>query len=1074
MKAKRHAILVVFLILVLLGSNQPIQAICPQVAEKAKPMPEMEAPSAPAETGSSTSLRTNLVRNGGFENEELYSTSGAWSVYTTVYREVEFDYDDPGDNGTYSCLLKIEGSDYTGTSTEVRKSAYNVDHYMGTLSEGTVLNFSYNILSNPNLANYGQVYAYFRLYNGSYYYLYYYLSSSYQPGSNTTWNGYYFFNTTTFGQWNLFSRNVTSDFEASNGPITTDLEIDEFRIRISSPSNPVGMGKLLLDDVHMRNSTGYEYVLNGGFETGDSSYWYRSSTSVKGEFSHSPVCTEGSKAANLSVSTNRTDVYANSEIYHTFDYRQPHYALAPDTLTVGFDWMYQDTLNGGWGQYARYVIWFENETFSGGVYWYLGDFQDQVTDSNSTGVSYAYYYLEAPGFGNRGTWNHFQIDIYDLLTELNLTQVSIEQGEFRVNLGDYDNSSATLLIDRYSMNDYPVGDPGFEVDFSYSDNVPSWWLWTGSKSYWSQSSDSLVGDYAANVTLTSDTSTALFRSIYVEIDQWTYTDFSWYLDALDAGSDSTYSMIEIWFEGDYRLHYMLGTHSYAPGNTTNDAYYYVDGFNTTGSWVNIQRNITHDLNATFGLHDWNMTYFIVSASGANGGKVSVLFDELHFMDVRSPDLHSVSQAPVAPEYNENTDIYVETTDNLAGIESVSVYYRDDGSWIEVEGEYTIGEYTVTLPNLAYGISRQYYIEVMDRSGMTRTDDNAGLYYIYSSTDSVNPIVSISSPSDGITVEGDVELEISANDGGAGASGVAYVEVWSGLTLLNNDSAAPFNFTWDSRMLSNGTKNIGVFAYDSAGNLATDNVTLNIQNDVAPPMTYGLQINPSEPEYGEEVSVSIISEDLNGVKNVTLYYATEQTAMFTGAQTYAVMEMEKMGSLYTATIPAQDYGITVYYYVVAYDVFEQPMHVGLESEPLEYFVRDTQNPAMSVQAPSTAEAVKGVVQFSISAYDDGSGVEEIRFYVDGSLVDDIVGETATFWWGTTLFENGNHTVEFVALDGAGNEVSIALEYEVQNPDAIGGAIESLSGFMATYGVFVGLAGGIVIVLLVQRFLRKRGK
>ncbi len=1074
MKGIRHAIIGVFLVFVLLGNIQPMHSIGRPVATKAKPTPDMDLEKLPSDTGSSTSLKPNLVRNGGFENEDLYGTSGSWSVYTTIHREVKFDYEGDVSNGTYSCLLEVEGTDYTGSFTEVRKNGGNEDHYMGTLSEGTVLNFSYNILSNPNLSDNGQVWVYFRLYNGSYYYLYYYLSSPHQPGSNSTSHGYYFLNTTTFAQWNLFSRNITSDFEASNGPITTDLEIADLYIRISSPSNPAGMGELLLDDVHMRNGTGYEYIKNGGFETGDSSYWYHSSTSIKGEFSHSSECTEGSNAANLSVSTNRTAVYATSEIYHSFQYRQGHYALAPDTLTVEFDWMYQDTNNGGPGQYGRYTLWFGNGTLNGGIYWYFGIFQDQITNTNNTGASYAYYHLQAPRFGDRGTWNHFQIDVYDILVELNLTQVEVDQGEFDVNLGNYDNSSATLLVDRYSMNGYPLGDPGFEVDFAYSENIPSWPLWTGSKSYWSQSSDSLTGDYAANVTLTSHDSTGLYRRPYFEIDQWTYTDFTWRLDTLDAGSDSTFAMIEMYFEGSYRLHYILGAHGYAPGNTTNYAYYYVDGFNTTGSWMSIQRNITHDLNATFGLHDWNMTEFIFSANGANGGKISVLFDELHFMDVRPPDIHLISQTPMTPEYNENTEIYVEATDNLAGIGSVSVHYRDDGSWTETQGDYTIGGYTVTLPQLDYGTSREYYLEVTDRSGMTTTDDNAGEYYSYSSTDSTNPTVNIANPSDGITVEGDVEFEITADDGELGSSGVAYVEIWNGGILVYNDSSSPINFTWDSRMASNGTQSIGAFAYDAAGNVATDNITVNVQNDVAPPVTYGLQVNPTAPEYGEEVTISVISDDLNEVRNVTLYYATEQTALFTSAQSWNVVEMEQTGTLYTGVIPAQGYGVTVYYYVVAYDVFEQAAYIGSESEPLDYFVRDSQNPAMSVQAPSTTTPVQGVIQFMVSANDAGSGIEEIRFYVDGSLADDDIGDTTTFSWDTTTLDNGNYTVEFVAVDGAGNEVSTTLEYQVVNPDAFGAVGESLSDFMATYGVFVGLAGGIVLILLIQKLLAKKGK
>ncbi|MBD3160272.1 MAG: hypothetical protein GF309_15950 [Candidatus Lokiarchaeota archaeon] len=584
----------------------------------------------------------------------------------------------------------------------------------------------------------------------------------------------------------------------------------------------------------------------------------------------------------------------------------------------------------------------------------------------------------------------------------------------------------------------------------------------------------MIGDYAANATLTSDSTQAIYRPCTLEIDRWTYTDFWWRLDEISVDSGYSYAYIQLRLEGGYYLYYMLGTNNYNLNNDSSSAVYKVDGFNTTGTWNNINRNITHDLNASLGLHSWNLTQIVLYVRGEASGRISVLFDEIHFQDMKGPEIQSVALSPAVPEYHETAGVDVQATDNLATIDLVNVLYRDDGSWITVEAEYNFGKWTATLPELAYGLEREYYVQVTDTAGMQDTDDNEGAYYSYISADSVDPAVEISSPGEGVMVEGNVQFEIAAEDPGSGSSGLVYLEVWQGEMLIYNDSSAPFEFIWDSRMTSNGTKDIGAFAYDAAGNIATDNVTIDVQNDVASPLIYGLQVNPTAPEYGEEVTVSLVCTDVTGVENATLYYAVEDTAAFSGAQSWTAVNMSPEGMLYSGSIPTQEYGKTVLYYIAAYDTFGQESSIGSDTDPLSYDVADTQAPTINVYAPSPAQPVKGIISFNITANDAASGISEIQFYVDGDLVDDASSSSASFEWDTTALENGDYTVTFVAIDGAGNEVSSSIEYEVLNPDAIGAIGESLSNIMAAYGLFIGLAGGIVLVLVVQMLLKKRGK
>ena len=1069
---KRHAIIAVAICLIFLGNIQSVGTFGLQPVVSTDIESNELKQSIPAETGSASSLRTNMVRNGGFEEESGYGGEGQWDRGGSIYRQTDFDYTNDVSNGTYSCRMRAEGAEYWGSYSYLHKAYYA--HDMGYLGEGSELNISYNIVQNPDLARGATVYTDFNFYNGSTYYLYYYLSSSISPGSNSSNRGYYLFNTTTFGDWNLFSRNITADFEAAIGPITTDLEIRFYYFRITTVSHASGTNEVIVDDVHLRNSTGHEYIEDGGFESGNGAAWYDSSDSDKGYYSHSTESTEGDYAANLTVKASRSDVSGYSRVYHRFNRRSGYYPLGPDTFTIHFDWMYDDVSGGGTDQYGRYELEFDNDTYSGTVYWYLGIDQDQVPSWNSSGSSYANYHVAAPGFGERGMWHHFEIDLYQVALDFNITQVNFNRGEFMVEQGDEANSSATLLVDRYSFNAYPAGDPGFEVDYAWIQNIPSWSVWSFSMASWSLSSDSMVGDYAANATLTSDGTEAIYRPCTLEIDRWTYTDFWWRLDEISLDSGNSYAYILLSLEGGYYLYYMLGTNNYDRNNDSSSAVYYVDGFNTTGTWNNINRNITHDLNASLGLHSWNLTQIVLYVHGEASGRISVLFDELHFQDMKGPEIQSVALTPAAPEYHETAGVDIQATDNLATIDLVNVLYRDDGSWMTVEAEYNFGKWTATLPALAYGLERQYYVEIADTSGMQDTDDNDGAYYSYSSTDTVDPMVTISSPGGGITVQGEVQFEIAAEDPGSGSSGLAYLEVWQGEVLIYNDSSSPFEFMWDSRMTSNGTKSIGAFAYDAAGNIATDNVSIDVQNDVAPPLIYGLQVNPTAPEYGEEVTLSLVCSDVTGVENATLYYAVEDTAAFSRAQSWISVNMSSVGMLYSGSIPAQEYGKTVLYYVAAYDTFGQESSIGSDTAPLSYEVADTQAPTMNVYAPSSSEPVRGVVTFNITASDAASGIAEIQFYVDGSLVDDSSGDSASFEWDTTTLENGEHTVTFVAVDGAGNEVSSSIEYEVLNPDAFGGFGESLSSIMASYGLFIGLAGGIVLVLVVQALLKKRGK
>ncbi|WP_164021526.1 PHB depolymerase family esterase [Pyxidicoccus trucidator] len=97
-------------------------------------------------------------------------------------------------------------------------------------------------------------------------------------------------------------------------------------------------------------------------------------------------------------------------------------------------------------------------------------------------------------------------------------------------------------------------------------------------------------------------------------------------------------------------------------------------------------------------------------------------------------------------------------------------------------------------------------------------------------DTTPPTVNVTAPANGSTVTGTVTLTASASDAG----GVSRVEFLVDGSPVGSDSAAPYEFAWNSASVSNGSHTLGARAYDAAGNQATDSDTsVTVSNSGTP-------------------------------------------------------------------------------------------------------------------------------------------------------------------------------------------------------------------------------------------------
>ncbi|WP_257447935.1 extracellular catalytic domain type 1 short-chain-length polyhydroxyalkanoate depolymerase [Archangium lipolyticum] len=102
------------------------------------------------------------------------------------------------------------------------------------------------------------------------------------------------------------------------------------------------------------------------------------------------------------------------------------------------------------------------------------------------------------------------------------------------------------------------------------------------------------------------------------------------------------------------------------------------------------------------------------------------------------------------------------------------------------------------------------------------------------SDMVSPTVSLSAPANGASVSGTVKVTANATDN----VGVSKVEFSIDNTLVGTDTAAPFEYSWNTAAATNGTHTLVARAHDASGNTATSStVSVTVTggiSDTSPP------------------------------------------------------------------------------------------------------------------------------------------------------------------------------------------------------------------------------------------------
>lgn len=1038
-------------------------AVVPTLTQS-EPMLLTENMYAPANPGEGDSPVMNVVQNGGFEEGNPQNAPAEWSYYGSEDVTGDKVYSENVANGTHAGFMRARGTPAWLSQAYLRPGLAAPWPY---LSQGISLGFFWNVLSNTGRAQNGRAYLMIELRNESQYYcLYYYFSfqDSWNP-SNSSGGGNYMISD-ELEAWHSFSRNITSDFDSilQAPPVSPTWRISSMYFYAYAPWGP-WRTELVIDTFVLQNRTSYLYGVNGNFESEGGEGWDTSSSdgaSIQLSGQH----TEGSKSVNMSCPSGRESVSCYASMYLYLPSFQGYYATAPRELVVSFDYMYSDTSDRG-GSFAYLYIRLSNQSNNWYACWFLGEDSDHNTYSNNTNQRS----FNATGFGQRNTWRHVEIDLYQVEQEWGMSNVSAGEFSFWIQRGSLSGASVQLLVDDFAIVTYPTGDPGFEQDWytEYYNPITGWQLYNCYQGPISYSSDAHSGDNSLRIHPDAYSSTGVTRWTSVPATRGLYTDFWWKLDG--APSPNAYAFIRLRFEPHVYLQYVIADTTTTFYNDSETATYYVDSWGENGTWFGIWRNVYDDLMAVVGAGSYRLYCIDLLTYAWSGGEITLLLDDMNFaLDVTPPGISSVVLVPSEPVYHEDVEVRMTVGDNHAVDEARLHYEIGSSPWTEVKAAPSEGYYAATIPMASYGTTVRYYVTATDLQGNNAIYDNSGLYYTYVVDDDVPPILAVYRPFNSSTVEGNLIVIVEATDPDTGSSGLQSVRLWNGNTLISVDDEQPYVFQVNSRLaFANGIQTLSAEAVDVAGNSAFSNVTLFLNNDFSGPAISSVKLSPVEPEYDEDASVIVAVTDSSVITDVQLQYRLD-----TGS--WQLVHMIHSGSMYTATIPAAPWGTVVSYFVVAEDSFGQTSQVGSATTPQSYAVDDRVAPVLAVSGPPTTQVLKGLVKFTVAGSDTGSGILSIRLQV-GAQVD--IGQLMlvspwTIECDTSAWLNGIYTFRFTLQDRALNTAFIEMSYEVYNPQGIEWLTSSFQDLVSRYGFFVGAGTVLALIVVAKLLLRRRSR
>ena len=287
-----------------------------------------------------------------------------------------------------------------------------------------------------------------------------------------------------------------------------------------------------------------------------------------------------------------------------------------------------------------------------------------------------------------------------------------------------------------------------------------------------------------------------------------------------------------------------------------------------------------------------------------------------------------------------------------------------------------------------------------------------------------PTGSIVSPPAGLTVSGEVQIIVSANDNRA----MGEVALSINGVYITTIEQAPYYYIWDTTLEQEDTEHtISVVLIDLAGNEAPLN-PISVVVDNQPPIdSQPPNVIIMEPAAGQDISgtvdIEVVATDDSGIDYIE-YFIDGLSDTIDSIAPY-------IHSWNTETVEDDMEHIIA---VVAYDIQGN----STLATPIAVYVDNFDNvpPVGQIQNPVPGQTVDGVVSIEITA-SDNEHVSHVELSIDGIARDTLVNSPYIYNWDTTdEADDQDHVISVIVADSSGNigfvaPVSVYVDNEVND-------------------------------------------
>jgi subtilisin family serine protease len=174
-----------------------------------------------------------------------------------------------------------------------------------------------------------------------------------------------------------------------------------------------------------------------------------------------------------------------------------------------------------------------------------------------------------------------------------------------------------------------------------------------------------------------------------------------------------------------------------------------------------------------------------------------------------PPTVSISSPATGAAVSGTIQVQGTATDNV-GVTNIQFYV--DGQLVAstTTSPFSFSWNTTTSANASHTLTVKAY-DAASNVGTASVSVNVNNQSV---TDTLPPVVSITSPQNGTVVSGSVKINVSATDN----VGVAQVSIYIDNVQVYKGTVAPYTYAWNTKKVSRGTHVITAKAWDAAGNM----------------------------------------------------------------------------------------------------------------------------------------------------------------------------------------------------------------------------------------------------------------